>query len=209
MSRSNTQYHCVLVATNLLFAVVLMASVPTSSQATVIPPIGLAPGSPYQLIFVTADLIIPTSSDISYYNSFVTAEAADNPSLPTATWCAVASTQTMNANANAVAYNNIPIYNAQGALVATGYTDLWDGTIESPIEFNQYGGTDSVSRDLVWTGSDTSGFSKPNHYLPPGPAFSTEEGNFRRYQWQLDRGSHTNRGGRPGYETPLRVIVRH
>ena len=59
----------------------------TQLMAGVIPPIGLVPGSQYQLIFVTADTRDATSSNIADYNAFVSAEAALNPSLPSGvTW---------------------------------------------------------------------------------------------------------------------------
>jgi hypothetical protein len=61
-------------------------------MAAVIPPIGLAPGSQYQLVFSTAGTISGTSATETTYNSFVTAEAALNPLLPVTSWRAVTST---------------------------------------------------------------------------------------------------------------------
>ena len=69
-----------------------IASLAAPVMADIIPPIGLAPGSEYQLIFVTAGTTNAESTDISTYNAFVMAEAALNPLLPTATWDAVGST---------------------------------------------------------------------------------------------------------------------
>ncbi len=85
----------------------------TQLMAAVVPPIGLAPGSQYQLIFVTADAITPGSSNIADYNAFVTAEAALNPSLPPATWDVVGSTASVDANVNAPS-EGVPVYNTQG-----------------------------------------------------------------------------------------------
>jgi hypothetical protein len=151
MSKVKTPPPLRQVATCLLFAAVVLASAPMSSQATVIPPIGLAPGSQYQLIFVTADTTTATSADINYYNTFVQREAADNPLLPSATWFAVASTPTVDAGVNALTHINIPIYNTQGQLVATG-PDLYGQSIEAAVEYDQSGNT--LPQGAVWTGTN-------------------------------------------------------
>jgi len=115
------------INTTLVVVAVFLAAITYTAtvQAEFIPPIGLTLGSPYQLIFVTSGTTDANSSDITFYNSIVTAQAALNPALPTATWSAVASTHAVNANRNALAYGNIPIYNTQGLLVASGYSQLW------------------------------------------------------------------------------------
>ena len=61
--------------TGFLFAA-LAAFDATPLMATVIAPIGLAPGSQYQLIFVTADTIAGSYGTEAPYNDFVNAEAA-------------------------------------------------------------------------------------------------------------------------------------
>jgi hypothetical protein len=50
-------------------------------MATVVPPTGLAPGSKYQMVFVTADGTPATSTDIFDYNAFARSEAAPLNSL--------------------------------------------------------------------------------------------------------------------------------
>ncbi len=155
MSKVKTQPPLSQIATCLLFTAVLLATVPTSLQADVIPPIGLAPGSPYQLVFVTADTTAATSSDINYYNTFVQGEAALNPSLPTATWRAVASTVSVNARDNAPTYASVPIYNTNGQLVATGSTALWSDDLQNPVDYDQSG--QLAASSYVWSGSNDSG----------------------------------------------------
>lgn len=90
--------------------------------AAVIPPIGLSPGSPYQLIFVTADTTQATSSSIASYNSFVQAEALGSSSsvVQSATWSAIVSTANIgpsSAPVNAFSDGTYPVYNTAGQLV--------------------------------------------------------------------------------------------
>ena len=103
----------------LLMAFVVCALPAAELVAAVIPPIGLAPGMQYQLIFVTRDGRDATSSNIADYNAFVTAQAALNPLLPLTTWHAVASTVAVNAATNAPSLG-LPVYNTGGEEVAAG-----------------------------------------------------------------------------------------
>jgi hypothetical protein len=126
--------------------------------AAVIPPIGLAPGSRYQLIFVTADTHDALSAIETPYNAFVTAEAAQNPLLPSTRWFAVASTEDgTDARLNA-RFLALPVYNTAGQLVATGAVGLYPVTFQpllAPIAYDQYG-VDPGPR-YVWTGSGVNG----------------------------------------------------
>jgi hypothetical protein len=140
--------------------------------AAVMPPVGLAPGSQYQLIFVTADTRRADSADIGSYNSFVTAEAGLNPSLPQGvTWNAVASSLTGPTEAilnapSGVFVGNIPVYNTMGREVSDGsgygiYGPL-SGTgapLLNPVGFDQFGSLSTAGGlfNLVWTGSLDNG----------------------------------------------------
>lgn len=140
-----------------LFAAGLVASlISTSAYAVMFVPAGLAPGDSYQLAFVTLATTNATSSDISSYNSFVqaAADAAGIGSSEGVTWSAIASTSAINANSNALV--STKVFNMGGQLVATGYTDFWDGshTTGVGIDYTEYG----VGRNTnVWTGSNTDG----------------------------------------------------
>jgi hypothetical protein len=138
-------------------AVLLLAALAALSAAqliaAVVPPIGLAPGSQYQLIFVTSDRQDATSSNIANYNAFVAAEAALNPLLPAATWHAVASTSTIDANVNAPS-SGLPVYNTQGLEVATGATGLYTPNLVNAVNYDEFGLTGT---SLVWTGSLSAG----------------------------------------------------
>jgi len=71
-------------------------------------------------------------------------------------WIAVLSDSKINArdriNADTI---NWPVYNMRRELVAVSEEDLWDGSIENPIRYNEYG--EGVN-DKVWTGTFPDGY---------------------------------------------------
>ncbi len=139
-------------------------------KAAVIPPIGLAPGSQYQLIFVTADPQNALSSDINDYNTFVSNEAALGVSfgLPSASWTAVASTSSVDANVNAPS-GALPVYNTAGQLVTAAGVGIYTGALNNLVQFDQFGNFASVAQDTnIWTGSDFQGFGIPGLTLGGG-----------------------------------------
>lgn len=127
-----------------------------AANAALLVPAGLAPGDTYQLVFVTSGTTAATSADIAYYNSFVqsAADAAGIGSSAGISWTAIASTATADANTNAVVSG--PVFNMNGDLVASSYTDFWDGThtLGVGIDFDQNGNSRNYN---VWTGSNTNG----------------------------------------------------
>lgn len=129
------------LSSNILFATVIHPSLPAGTQ--------------YQLVFATAGELVPSSTSIGYYNAFVTAEAALSASLPVTTWHAVASTASINANANAPS-GGLPVYNTQGILVATAATGLYTNPLSSPIQYDQFG---NVNFAAAATGSTSAGFN--------------------------------------------------
>ena len=159
-------------------SIAAIAALATHAMAGIIPPIGLAPGSEYQLIFVTADTTTATSTNISDYNTFVTNEAALNPSLPSATWDAVGSTATVNANVNAqnvmVDGSYLPVYNTQGIEVS-GIAGLYSGSLLNVVDYNQNGVLQSSVE--VWTGSTTAGVGDGAFVLGNTPEEGTEFGD--------------------------------
>ncbi|MGD9723196.1 MAG: hypothetical protein AB7O59_17825 [Pirellulales bacterium] len=150
------------IAVCLLTVIATVVAAPL--PAAVIPPIGLAPGASYQLIFVTADIHDALSDDIAIYNAFVTTEAAlGTPSgLPTATWTAVASTAAVDANVNAPS-GLLPVYNTAGQQVAGPGVGIYTGTLDNLVAYDQHGDVALSAQDFdVWTGSDFQGFGVPD-----------------------------------------------
>jgi hypothetical protein len=138
--------------------------VSASAQSALLVPVELAPGESYQLAFVTSVGTAATSNDIGFYNSFVQAAAdlAGIGSSEGVTWSAVASTVTVDANANAVV--SAKVFNMNSELVATGFADFWDGshTTGVGIDYNE----NSVGTNFnVWTGTLANGASAGSNAL--------------------------------------------
>ncbi|GCA78772.1 PEP-CTERM sorting domain-containing protein [Microcystis aeruginosa] len=166
---------------------VALATLGTSAAqaALVVVPTGLAPGAQYRLVFVTADTRDATSTDINDYNTFVTnqvtgsalANALSGAGLTT-TWKAIASTESVAARDNTgtnPSSAGVPIYLIDGNRVANNNADLWDGSLQHPINRNNLG---TSSDDYVWTGSDSVGLgafqSELGGIFQPFAGFSVE-----------------------------------
>jgi len=149
----------------------IVASITTQLRADVVLPKGLAPGTQYEIAFVTAGYTEATSSDINYYNSFVTSQADQDATLASlgVAWTAIASTPTVAANVNAPFSSAIPVYNTLGLPVATSACPLYSGNLLNyGIYINQYG-VRTVNDESVWTGTCVTG----NPGIPVYPLGST------------------------------------
>jgi len=98
----------------LMFAVVGLSSRTQAAGIVTVP--ALAPGSQYRLIFLTAGTTAATSTTIATYNTFVTNLATGVPALPTTTWTAIGTTDSLNAITNIGANTGVPVYNLGGNL---------------------------------------------------------------------------------------------
>ncbi len=96
----------------LLAGALVATMLSRTAMADVIPP-DLPAGSQYLIMFVTADSTQATSSDIETYDNFVQTEASLSPTLPNATWSAVATTPSFPAD-QASTTTTIPVYDTQG-----------------------------------------------------------------------------------------------
>jgi len=128
--------------TLLCFTTILLIvmTVATSPAGGVVIPTGLTEGDPYHLAFVTSGTRTGNSTDIAVYNTFVQDQAAMNSSLTGTnvgvTYTAIASTETVDASDNALV--EAPIYLLDGTTkVADGFSDLWDGTLDAPLDLTQ------------------------------------------------------------------------
>jgi hypothetical protein len=129
-------------------------------------PVGLAPGTQYQLVFVTGDGVLGDLSSISDYNTFVTNEAAQNPTLAAfdaangVTWTVIGSTGVVDADVNSPSSGLV--YTLDGAEVASigvyGVNALnpEGSSLLNPIDINQFGDSEVT---FVWTGSGSNGFT--------------------------------------------------
>ena len=113
----------------------------TNVSAEIFLPPGVAPGSQYQLAFITSQSNVAPSGEISYYNDFVN-NSADlagiGPHSPGGVlWHAIGSTAAIDAIDNAPV--TAPLYTMHGDLIATSAADLWDGTIAHAIDYSESG----------------------------------------------------------------------
>ena len=134
-------------------------------------PPGLPTGAQYRLVFVTSTETYGWKSPsgapqtIADYNNFATNTATAVSALSSlgTTWKAIVATYNPNVTATAntatdpVANSatSVPIYNLEGMCVATSYSDLWDGTIQNPINWTELGAGPAAQRGgeyTVWTG---------------------------------------------------------
>jgi hypothetical protein len=163
----------------VLTSLLTLVSASFASASPISVPPGVVPGSTYYLAFVTDGTRDAISSNIADYDAFVTAEANLDPSLAAlgTTWKAIGSTSAVSA----IAHIGVTgaVYNLQGQLVATNSADMFDGTLASAIEFDQYG---SLAIRAVWTGSTLAGTS--NTPLTLG-AFNAElaQSDFTDFRW--------------------------
>ena len=144
-------------------------------------PAGLNDGDQYQLIFVTADPSGATDFDISAYDAFVQAQAAENSAL-TGTdvgvvYNVVGSTYGLNARDHALI--EAPVYNLFGQLIATGFADMWDNDTVSNffdfyVQYDQFG--HEIQQGNVWTGTLADGTASATDFLgAPTPVFGQLE----------------------------------
>lgn len=163
---------------SLLAAAAVLCLATTSLAVPITQPTGLNQGDEYRLVFVSSTTRDATSSNIADYNAFVTAAANSSPELLAlgTTWTAIGSTIAVdardNTSTNTTIEFGVPMYNLGDALLASSNADLWDGNLDVPIEFNEFG---AVQPGLgVWTGTNLDGLRHDTNYL--GSAGSAQVG---------------------------------
>lgn len=146
-------------------ALLFSFSITSISEAALVVPADLNPGDKYHVMFVTTTRTTATSSDITFYDGIVQADA-DTAGIGTSIgldgWKVAASTPTVDASTNVStlfsSLTNIPIYDQTGQRIANSYNDLWDNSILAPVDIDAYGNpVDLTTHQVVWTGSSGSG----------------------------------------------------
>jgi hypothetical protein len=171
----------VLKSMGLLAIAAGSASLSSAGTIVTVPP-GLAPGSQYRLVLVTADTYTATSSSIADYNSDVNTEANAVSALAAVgtTWLAIGSTATVNAIDNIGIDSGVPIYDLEGNLVAndagtgagglfgagTGAGGFFGVVILHAIDTTELGEmAGTLPSGYVWTGSTPAGVESPSFSL--------------------------------------------
>ena len=140
----------------------------SSFSGTSIPiPSGLVSGDTFQFVFVTYEAYIGISGTIGTYNADVSTSANETLSLVNGlgiTWSALVSTPSENVLNNiADTSPSTPgfagIYDLGGNLIADGTETtgegLYSGSIQHPLDIDEYGG--ASSENIAWTGTDSNG----------------------------------------------------
>ena len=128
------------------------------AQPVVIPP-GLSGGDSYRLVFVTSTTRDALSGNIVDYNNFVNDTANAVPELFDlgTTFRVIGSTVGLNArdNVDFGGPNDVPIYALDGSRVANDNDDMFDASLEHPIDVDENG--NAVGDEFVFTGTFTDG----------------------------------------------------
>jgi hypothetical protein len=123
-------------------------SVSGTASATLIESIAaLEEGAMYRVLFATSTTTQALSSDIAFYNSFVST-AADSGSVTGSlglSWKALASTAADNVQDHTGIQNSddslVTMFNTLGEVVAVSGKDLWNGSLNHAIGYNADGET--------------------------------------------------------------------
>lgn len=161
-----------------VMAAVVAISVSTSAvqAAPITLPTALNPGDHYRLAFVTSAGRDALSADIADYNVFVSGVAAGQAELAVlgTTWTVIGSTPTVDARDNTntnpfVDGPGVPIYLLNDTILADDYGDLWDGSIDNPLNVTEDG---SSTSSPVVTGTRVDGTANPGGNFLGGLVFA-------------------------------------
>jgi len=155
-----------LLAINVLAQVGIFAFATRAQADPITVPTSLAPGAQYRLAFVTSTTLNSFSSEIAGYNAFVDGVAESVPELAALgqDWKAIASTELVNVLLNTstdpspAGLTGVPIFLLNDTKLVDDYDDLWDGSIDVPLNIGQSGVLVSGTiATRVWTGTGADG----------------------------------------------------
>jgi hypothetical protein len=110
-------------------------------------------GSSYHLAFLTDGTTNAINELLEQYDAFVTADAAKNADLVDIEWRAVGSTAHVTASEHLDIKG--PVYRIDGVQIADNERDLWDGSLDAPLNVTPSGARNVD--ETVWTGATRSG----------------------------------------------------
>lgn len=160
LSRIGFGKHRLQLAAGMAAALALLTAAPAQAVPTTMPT-GLSAGDQYRLAFVTSEIVISSSQDISFYNNLVNTAANSVSELAAlgTTWRVLGSTASVDARTNTSTTpgtdgSGIAIYALNDTRIADNYADLWDGDLDSLLNTTEDGNTNSLN---VLTGSQSDG----------------------------------------------------
>ena len=154
-----------------LVALVVAGLTPLAASAGAIRvPTDLNPGDQYRLAYVSAGSVWATSSNISTYDAQLQLIANSYAALAGLTWQVIGSTTAVSARdhtgtapANGL---GVPIYLLNDTRLADNYADLWDGSIQRPLNVTENGTMVSLADGYeVWTGTAADGSQRTGYEL--------------------------------------------
>jgi hypothetical protein len=170
----------------LLVALALCCAwnMPARADLIIATPAGLNPGDQFRIVFLTVGTTQATSSDIGYYNTFVSNDAINQAGGvgntvvyggTTLTWTAIASTNAVSAISNIGSFG-VPVYLASGTRITPSdtVTGLWSGSLLAPI--NEFLTAPFFFNTSVWTGTLPNGTGAGSFTLGSGSEFGSTPG---------------------------------
>lgn len=136
-----------------------------ANAAPITAPTGLNLGDQYRLVFVTSGVTPVSSTDIADYDAFVTAQANTITELVTlnTNWRVIGGTASVNLRDHTDTVPStvtggslgVPIYLLNGVQLVDSYDNLWDGSIDVPLNVDESGATfvSTLYQSSVATGS--------------------------------------------------------
>jgi hypothetical protein len=197
-----------IVKSSLALISTLLATLAAKADI-VTQPDSLTVGDTYRLIFVTDGTIDATSGDLATYKDFATAEANSVPALAAlgVEWFPVVSVwnggdslparEITRTNPSGALPDLSPIagfFTLGGERIAANNADLWSGKISSPVNISQTGRMPTGSEQVVWTGTQKSGWSTRE------PLGMSPEGKANRGSATTEAGGWINAGPRSSSE---------
>ncbi|MCP5142443.1 MAG: hypothetical protein H6980_08850 [Gammaproteobacteria bacterium] len=137
----------------------------TANAAPITAPTGLIVGEQYRLAFITSGVTPVSSTDIATYDAFVTAQANTISELAALNtqWRVIGGTASVNLRDHTDTVPSsvtggslgVPIYLLNGVQLVDSYDDLWDGSIDVPLNVDESGATfvSTLYQSSVATGS--------------------------------------------------------
>lgn len=142
-------------------------------------------GSAYHTLFAMkivltsghdGDFIGISGADLLCANA---AASGSKTSTLTGTWRAVMSTNTVNVRDRITFVSGASIRNTRGETLVSSASSLWNGTLLTPVRYNEDGGVDTGT--YAWTGSTSSGNkvnnSTCNNWTQSNSAFTGDVGS--------------------------------
>jgi len=180
-----------------LATMALAAMISTAAQAINVPA-GLNPGDTYHLAFITSGVTSIRGQDITSLNNFVENQANSSSLTSGINWFAIGSYSTVDARDNTSTNPSSigsPIFLANGITkIADDYPDLWDGSLDSPINRDQDNNPSGAAD--VWTGTGSDGRASSNPFFDDGSiVFATRGLTTPTDMRWVDNGAHVGNTG--------------